>query len=115
MWDIPWSQLVQWHHFYELSPWDKDRDNLQAVVVGTAIINEIKSVRREFGSKSVKFIKVDDLLLKFDRKGGGKQDEKRTIEQQKRALGQQFHQMVREMKRDLVDGKDGGRAKSKRK
>lgn len=86
---------------------------MQATVIGTAIINEIKSVRREFGSKSVKFIKVDDLLLKFDRKGGRKQDEKHTIEQQKRDLGRQFHEMVREMRRDLVDGKGGSRAKLK--
>lgn len=111
LWTITWDQLAEWHQFYELSPWDKERDNLQEAVIGTAIINEIKAVRKEWGSKSVKFLKVDDLLLKFDKKGS-KNDTKKSIEQDKRDLGRQFHQMFHDLKRDFVDPKPKPKGKS---
>lgn len=77
LWSISWDQLVKWHQFYELSPWDDERADMREAIIGTAVVNEIRAARREWGAKGLKFLKVEDLLLNFDekdKKGNKKKD-----------------------------------------
>lgn len=41
---------------------------MRHALIGTAVVNEIRAARREWGSKGIKFLKVEDLLLNFDKK-----------------------------------------------
>lgn len=60
---------MAWHQFYELSPWDEERADMRHALIGTAVVNEIRTARREWGAEGIKFLKVEDLLLNFDNKG----------------------------------------------
>lgn len=61
--EISWHQLVEWHQYYEVSPFGEERADLRAAIPGTVIANEIRAIAGGLAGKRLDAVQVSDLMI----------------------------------------------------